>query len=238
MDYNSFTLFPSLPLELRLIIWQLALPAPRCVVLESAIAKARIPPPGCMDCTILWKLRCIENAPSMFFVCKESQVEILKTYRPYKGSWPGSGKIYVDSSKDLFCVPRIRNVDPPTCIIKLAKMVEPKIRRLAIGSRDNESEEFLAITWSTITSAIAKHMDLEEGQLFVTDMEPKEGNSHLLGTELACSESFSQKGLRSAEALNDALYDREEWGIDEEDYDWSPPECLIANWILGKEIVE
>jgi len=165
------------PTEIRAIIWHLALPGPRCIVLKSAIAKATSPPPGCMDATILWKLRCIENAPSMFLVCKESQAEILKTYRPYKGSWPGSAKIYVDNSKDLFCLPRIRNVDPPTCIIKLAQMVEPKIRRLAIGSRENDSDGFLETTWSTITHAIAKYMYLEEGQLFVTDMEPREGNS-------------------------------------------------------------
>ena len=79
-------------------------------------------------------------------------------------------------------------------------------------------------------------MDLEEDQLFLIDKVPKEGNSHLLGVELAWSNDFSAQGLRASSDLEGELYSVEAEGRDWDD-DWKSQEVLIANWILGEEIL-
>lgn len=134
-DVNNvqFFCFGKLPTEIRDEIWKLALPGPRCIAMESAVAMSTTFP---FSPCILWKLRCVEKAPAIFFVCKEARAQILKTYRPYQGTMGGMGKIYVDSTKDIFCVPRTRNINPDSSLNDLARMVQPKIRYLAVQMRD------------------------------------------------------------------------------------------------------
>jgi hypothetical protein len=94
---QSFTLFPELPLELRLKIWSFIAPGPRTVSIKykglsfysigkgfSAAAGWRSPDP----------------VPTILHICQESRTEALKSYRLAFGSYLHSGRIYFDFSKD------------------------------------------------------------------------------------------------------------------------------------------
>ena len=98
---NTFTLFSSLPLELRLKIWALALPGPKFVEFQSIIGYLE---DGEVDLDIdTWKPICEMRAPVLFFVCRESRKEVERFYQPIKGNEQGSPGVYCDLAKDVFC---------------------------------------------------------------------------------------------------------------------------------------
>jgi hypothetical protein len=93
----GFTLFPELPLELRLKIWSFITPGPRTVSIKykglsfysigkgfSAAAGWRSPDP----------------VPIILHICRESRNEALKSYQLAFGSYLHPGRIYFDFSKD------------------------------------------------------------------------------------------------------------------------------------------
>jgi hypothetical protein len=93
----GFTLFPDLPLELRLKIWSFITPGPRIVSIKykglsfysigkgfSAAAGWRSPDP----------------VPIVLHICRESRTEALKSYQLAFGSYLHPGRIYFDFSKD------------------------------------------------------------------------------------------------------------------------------------------
>jgi hypothetical protein len=93
----GFTLFPDLPLELRLKIWSFITPGPRTVSIKykglsfysigkgfSAAAGWRSPDP----------------VPIVLHICRESRTEALKSYQLAFGSYLHPGRIYFDFSKD------------------------------------------------------------------------------------------------------------------------------------------
>jgi hypothetical protein len=93
----GFTLFPDLPLELRLKIWFFIAPGPRTVSIKykglsfysigkgfSAAAGWRSPDP----------------VPIVLHICRESRTEALKSYQLAFGSYLHPGRIYFDFSKD------------------------------------------------------------------------------------------------------------------------------------------
>jgi hypothetical protein len=68
-----FTFFPKLPTELRLIVWEMALPGER--ILESRFYYNP-------DKTLCWCLLPSERSPATLFACRESRTIGLKYYQP------------------------------------------------------------------------------------------------------------------------------------------------------------
>jgi len=68
-----FPLFPKLPTELRLTVWDMALPGPR--IMESTVYIDG-------DDQLCWCLLPSENPPAMLFVYRESRTVALKHYQP------------------------------------------------------------------------------------------------------------------------------------------------------------
>jgi hypothetical protein len=68
-----FTLFPKLPTELRLVIWEMVLPGPR--ILESTFYFD-------LRKQLCWSLLPSENSPATLFTCRESREIGLKHYQP------------------------------------------------------------------------------------------------------------------------------------------------------------
>lgn len=103
---QTFTLFPKLPPELRCRIWKNALPGRRFVQIDrqpyqmlfNRDDSGYIP-------TVIWRPRCIERAPSIFWVCRESKAEVCKIFKPLKGTEPQSPVIWCDFAIDYMCIP-------------------------------------------------------------------------------------------------------------------------------------
>jgi hypothetical protein len=96
----SFTLFPKLPAELRVAIWNAILPGPRFVEIESSKVFLKELPDE--DEVETWHATGIEKAPVGFFICRESRAEVLKWYSPIK-STDGSPTWLVNFKRDILC---------------------------------------------------------------------------------------------------------------------------------------
>lgn len=67
--HPSFTLFPKLPLEIRLAIWTLLAPPPAVIIQRLSSKKGR-------------QFRFIREIPVVLHVCRESRIEYLETNDP------------------------------------------------------------------------------------------------------------------------------------------------------------
>ncbi|KAE8448349.1 hypothetical protein EG329_009593 [Mollisiaceae sp. DMI_Dod_QoI] len=97
MAPGSFTNFPELPSELRLKIWEYALPGPRILGVGhktqyKTIYGRAIP--------TIFEWRTSDPVPSILHACHESREEALKNYRPSFGIPLQQGKNYIDFSKE------------------------------------------------------------------------------------------------------------------------------------------
>ena len=72
-ELREFTLFPELCAELRIQIWRLTMPRPRLVEVTYLHGIYH-----------LKNLARTEKAPTLFFVCHEERVEVIKLYKPLK----------------------------------------------------------------------------------------------------------------------------------------------------------
>jgi hypothetical protein len=101
MESNSqatgFTLFPQLPLELRLKIWQTMLPGPRTVNIQYKMKYDEFDGKKVSSFTG-WTSP--DPVPVALHVCRESREESLKRYQTSFGSYFHASKIYFDFSKD------------------------------------------------------------------------------------------------------------------------------------------
>lgn len=93
-SHDQFHPFPRLPLELRLQIWNLALPGPRVVQVIEAKKRHMLT----RQASYHWT----SNSPSpiLLRVCKESREEALRTYTAAFGRNENDGRVYVDFDKD------------------------------------------------------------------------------------------------------------------------------------------
>lgn len=90
---SSFTLFPKLPVELRLMVWELALPGPRVITIQArrVSSAARGLPHLTADYSI----------PAIFHTSQESREAVL---RKYEFAFPRNHLInsfYFDFSRDV-----------------------------------------------------------------------------------------------------------------------------------------
>ncbi|KAE8451954.1 hypothetical protein EG329_002118 [Mollisiaceae sp. DMI_Dod_QoI] len=94
---TKFTLFSTLPFELRAKIWKAALPGPRVVLLESFLTPYRRP----------GKARRVPT--SLMHVCQESRGEALRHYRPLVDGYRSRIEIrYIDPKIDTLLIHDVR----------------------------------------------------------------------------------------------------------------------------------
>lgn len=77
---NEFTLFPTLPVELRLKIWGIIIAQPRLIELESLKVPAGVDPRTFDHCGFRVAFPSLQ-LPRILHVCKESREEAKKSYR-------------------------------------------------------------------------------------------------------------------------------------------------------------
>lgn len=102
-NYAMFTCFPKLPIELRLKIFKEALSDIDPRIIEITSKRVRTPHPvytWVSQFIDTWSLKPLDNAPSLFFACREARSEAVKVYHPIRNLLPNSMAIYWDPSKD------------------------------------------------------------------------------------------------------------------------------------------
>jgi hypothetical protein len=105
---QSFSRFADLPPELRIKIWQHAMPAPRTVVVKSPYGRCRKPdttPKSLEDAVVpavdqaeTWKSN--TQIPALLHVNSEARHEALKHYKLSLGVAEHESRIYVDFTRD------------------------------------------------------------------------------------------------------------------------------------------
>ncbi|KAK7751266.1 hypothetical protein SLS62_006811 [Diatrype stigma] len=108
-SFSSFTKFKELPPELRIKIWQQAMPGPRIIIVESPFTKtwnqmsrsledslSRASTKDILEAT--WRTR--TKTPTLLHVSAESRHEALKRYQPSLGVGTAQPRIYIDFRRD------------------------------------------------------------------------------------------------------------------------------------------
>lgn len=85
-DESQFSLFPNLPSELRIKIWRVAFPGPRCVAVRYNKQHAQYTSDG--------------PPPTLLQTCAESRNIFLSTYEKLMFSPKHESSVYVDFSRD------------------------------------------------------------------------------------------------------------------------------------------
>ncbi|KAL2074935.1 hypothetical protein VTL71DRAFT_8715 [Oculimacula yallundae] len=141
-DDLPFTLFPKLPLELRLMIWECALPAPRIIAL---VASELLPTNSTKRYNAVKKPS--PSNPVLLFVSYESRTVVLSTYRLVFRNLLHT-PLYFDFSKDMLFFPRM--TDLVLFVLGFKKSLTPgwrlddvteiqAVERLVVGIDSNAS---------------------------------------------------------------------------------------------------
>jgi hypothetical protein len=102
---DKFTLFPELPVELRLKIWSLALPVSRVITIVSDYSSApEFFDPDHPDRTRYKARACAKPVPALLHCNSESRAVALKTYRLSFRSNLQKKPIYYDFRRDSLCM--------------------------------------------------------------------------------------------------------------------------------------
>lgn len=90
---NTFTGFNKLPFELRTLVWEMALPGPRCIECRIFNTTGKYK----------WKVEHSEKAPAILFTCQESRSIALKHYQAVLNENVDEkyNIHYLDPSKDI-----------------------------------------------------------------------------------------------------------------------------------------
>ncbi|CAG8973631.1 hypothetical protein HYALB_00002196 [Hymenoscyphus albidus] len=103
---RTFKLFPNLPTELRILIWRLALPRRRFIMItkppvwnDYAECDQSMMHPNDIS---YWHPVAIERAPALFFANQEARSIVQKSYIPLKSN-DGYGAAYFNPKIDIIC---------------------------------------------------------------------------------------------------------------------------------------
>lgn len=123
---RKFTLFSKLPVEIRYMIWEEALPGPRVVTSRLFIYSHYLQPQ--------WSLVPSERSPAMLFACQESRKFASSSYQALLYS-ASCNTQYLDPSKDVLLNLGTKYMDPTAgpkldAIEFIAERI-PKLRKLA-----------------------------------------------------------------------------------------------------------
>jgi len=152
IQLQSFTLFPTLPTELRLKIWQCVIPGPRDVTIQYRTKYEEFNGKNVYT-FVGWTSH--DPVPLVLHICHESRAEGLKSYQPSFGSYFHQPKIYFDFSKDtLSFTPRMANGDAPPSAANVREGVEHCYPRYMLdvflgggfhGAQDPEKIQFMSV---------------------------------------------------------------------------------------------
>ncbi|KAJ8116332.1 hypothetical protein ONZ43_g4467 [Nemania bipapillata] len=103
---SSFTKFADLPPEIRIKIWQLAMPGPRTVVIKSPHTRSKHTPTSlddilvhtASDAELAW--HSTTQIPALLHVNAEARYEALKHYSLSLGIGKAQPRVYVDFDRD------------------------------------------------------------------------------------------------------------------------------------------
>jgi hypothetical protein len=125
---RTFDFFPKLPIELRLIVWEMALPASQW--LEVFQLSSLASPPG--TSTYVWKSSSQNaKAPAILFTSRESRTVALAHYQPL--NLPNIERTsYIDPRNDILLCSKPITLD---ALEQIAQAV-PNLARLAMESYD------------------------------------------------------------------------------------------------------
>ncbi|KAI0490510.1 hypothetical protein F4859DRAFT_10898 [Xylaria cf. heliscus] len=162
---TSFTKFRELPPELRIKIWQFAIPEPRTVVVKSPYTRQRHIPASLDD--VLPQVHGNEDTwhsmtqiPSLLHVNAEARYEALKHYSLSFGVGGGQPRVYVDFDRDT--------------VFFGSKELEPKCQSLWANMNGLDKVHRLAVVPQGAWRALRwKKVDLNSLQklIFVHDTE-------------------------------------------------------------------
>ncbi len=132
---DSFVKFRELPAELRIKIWQFAMPAARTVVIKSPYSQKTVPIsldkvlPQAVDDGETWQST--TQVPALLHVNAEARYEALKHYSLTLGVGKAQPRVYIDFSRDTLFFGDAELT--PECSPLWTKTKDfEKIRRLAI----------------------------------------------------------------------------------------------------------
>lgn len=131
VQLEEFTLFRKLPIELRFMIFEEALPSPRFVEIRTTDNVTRS---GEYDWEgMTWRPLCLGKAPLLYFVCQEARSVVTKKYEPFRGTQNCSEVILCDFNQDYVCF------SYPRCMLclgafrsRISDEYWGKIKRIAI----------------------------------------------------------------------------------------------------------
>lgn len=137
---RTFHHFSALPTEIRLLIWQHALPGPRVIEIRTSNISIGI------HNSYRWlKPRSICRIPTLLHVCRESRTEALKRYQlsfglettRYLGTLRTAPGIFIDFEKDIVFFGQKSNYSAMQLGTREGEFKGlEKVRRMAMGTQD------------------------------------------------------------------------------------------------------
>ncbi|KAK5631069.1 hypothetical protein RRF57_006784 [Xylaria bambusicola] len=207
---DSFVQFADLPAELRVKIWQFAIPEARTVVVKSPYSRKIIPTsldkvlPQGFDASETWYST--TRVPALLHVNAEARHEALKCYSLSLGVGKVKPRVYVDFNRDTLFFGDSELT--PECSTLWTKTKDfEKIERLAIVPEG----AWRAIQWT-------KDVDLASLQtlIFVHDTEktklgrlPKLVVDELSGTKMGLQLGLEQQVQQLEDAVTEAQFEVE-----------------------------
>ncbi|KAJ3573192.1 hypothetical protein NPX13_g4789 [Xylaria arbuscula] len=207
-EVATFAKFRELPAELRIKIWQFAMPEPRALVIKSPYSRKTVPTsldkvlPGGLDGAETWHSPA--EVPALLHVNCEARHEALKHYSLSLGVGQAEPRVYVDFDHD-------------TLFFGESELT-PECFRLWTKTKDFEKVQRLALVPETAWRAIqwTKDVDLTSLRtlIFVHDTEKIQLGClpRLVEDELSVAKTGLTTGAGAAGATvggRDTIRDRE-----------------------------
>ncbi|KAI1284767.1 hypothetical protein F5Y07DRAFT_393736 [Xylaria sp. FL0933] len=205
-EADSFALFGKLPAELRIKIWQFAMPEARTVVISSLYSRKRVPVsldevlPQPIGSGETWESA--TPVPALLHVNGEARYEALKHYSLSLGVGDAQPRVYIDFKRDTLFFGDAELT--PECSQLWSKTKDfEKVRRLAIVPEG----AWRALQWT-------KDVDLSLLQTLIfvhgTETTKPGRSSQLLEDEISVPKLSLQLGLdRQVQQLETAVTDVE-----------------------------
>ncbi|POR37148.1 Uncharacterized protein TPAR_02670 [Tolypocladium paradoxum] len=194
-SHGEFRLFPLLPPELRLRIWNFNIPSSRLVSIRCGTGSPSLheTPSRSFGCTT----GCTSNAPIPvnLHICAESRVEAFKSYSPAFGFARGPGQVIFNPESDiLFFGPRegymAADSQFHTCMSMCDQAELASVRRIAISDALFWIDDtYRSMTAASLTVEVIKQLALRmlslEQIIFVPREEDEAGDLAMVQERMA-----------------------------------------------------
>ncbi|KAI0100731.1 hypothetical protein GGR51DRAFT_342965 [Nemania sp. FL0031] len=231
---NTFTRFKDLPPELRIKIWQFAMPEARTVVIKSPRTQVKDLPtsldaalPQILESEPSWQST--TQIPALLHVNSEARYEALKHYSLSLGIGKAQPRVYIDFSRDTLFLGDTEL--KPECSSLWAKTKDlDKIRRLAVVPEGAfRALRFMKIEASSLQNLIfvsgSEKIKLGSLPQLVEDEQPPEAEPSLELEQLyMLLETTTMKSLLELESSK-----KQRMELAREEFN-TLKEVLMTNW--------